>query len=62
LRTGCCGEYLDPRGMKYYEVEYNFSMRSFIIFTLCQVSLECKVKEDEMGRACSIYGGEQKCM
>jgi hypothetical protein len=36
-RTGCWGEYLDRRGMKWHEVGENCIMRSFITCTLLQV-------------------------
>jgi hypothetical protein len=37
LRTGCWGEYLDQREMKWQEVGENCTMRSFITCTLLQV-------------------------
>jgi hypothetical protein len=37
LRTGCWGEYLDRREMKWQEVGENYIMRSFITCTLLQV-------------------------
>jgi hypothetical protein len=37
LKTGCWGEYLDPRKMKWGEVGGNCIMRSFITCTLLQV-------------------------
>jgi hypothetical protein len=39
LRTGCWGEYLDQREMKWQEVGDNCIMRSFIICTLLQVRI-----------------------
>jgi hypothetical protein len=44
------------RGLK------NCIMRSFITCTLPQIKLESQIKEDEIGRACSINGIEEGCI
>jgi len=37
-------------------------MKSFMIFTFTNYYQVDEVKEYKMGRACGIYGGEQKCI
>jgi hypothetical protein len=36
-------------------------MRSFIIYTTCQILLKLQIKEDEIVRGCSTHGREDKC-
>jgi hypothetical protein len=57
FRTGCWGEYSDPRGRKWREAEEHCIMRSFITCTLHQMLLgACSMHwRDEM---CTIFWSE----
>jgi len=35
-------------------------MRSFTIYTTCEILLVCHIKEDDMDKACGTYKGEEK--
>jgi hypothetical protein len=50
-----------PETYEVTEVGGNFVKRSFIICTLHQIILRCKIKESEMGGACGTNGRDEKC-
>jgi len=55
----CWGEYLDWRGKKLWEAEKDCIMGSFITCILHQLLLGDEIKEDEMGKVCSMYGRDE---
>jgi len=42
------------------KTEENYTGRSSMIFTLTKYYLGDQIKEDEMGRACDMYGEQEK--
>jgi hypothetical protein len=63
LRTGCWGEYLDLRGMKWQKAAENCIERSSIICTTKNViRMIQSIKEDEMGITCSMHDRDEKCV
>jgi hypothetical protein len=64
LRTGCLGEYLDLRGMKWQQGGENCIIRSSIFCNLHQIYDDDndQIKEDEMGGEYSTHGKDGKCV
>ena len=58
LRIGCWGEYLGLRGTS----GENYIKRSFMICTPRQYYSVDQIEKAEMSGACSMYGGEEKCL
>ena len=58
LKIGFDGTYLGLRGTWEQGSGENYIMRSLMICTPCQ-NYSCHKIENEMGRACSMYGGEE---
>jgi len=49
---------LDLRGTMLQEAREDYIMRNFVTCTLHQILLE--IKEEDLGRACSMNGREEK--
>jgi hypothetical protein len=53
---------LDLRGRRWQEAGEDYITKSFMTCTLLQILLGDHVKEDGMGRACSLHGRYEKCI
>ena len=50
------------RGMRQQGSGENYIMRSLKSVLLTQYCSGNKIEKNEMGGACSVYGGEERCM
>jgi len=62
LRIGCWRQYLGLRGTREEGSGQNYIMRCLMTCTAHPVSFSDQIDKDEGGRACSTYGGEQRCI
>jgi len=60
---GCgCLRIFGPKGTMQKQNGENYIMRSLMICTPHPYCSGDKIEKNEMGGACSVYGGEEKCV